>query len=50
MTGGSITDVFDLADQLLAVTRVNNGRYWRIAVSNGTFGYVWEPTRTVGLT
>jgi hypothetical protein len=49
MTGSSISDVFDLVGQLPEVTRVDNGRYWRIAVSDTTFGYVWEPTRTVGL-
>jgi len=47
--GCSITDFFDLADQLPEVTRADNGRYWRIQVSNQTFGYLWEPTRTVGL-
>jgi hypothetical protein len=47
--GCSIPDFFDLADQLPEVTRVNSGRYWRIAVSDQTFGYLWEPTRTVGL-
>lgn len=49
MIGCSIPDFFDLADQLPEVTRVENGRYWRIAVSDRTFGYLWEPTRTVGL-
>ena len=49
MTGCSITDFFDLADQLPEVTRADNRRYWRIQVSNQTFGYLWEPTRTVGL-
>ena len=49
MTGCSIADFFDLADQLPEVTRVDHGRYWRIAVSSQTFGYLWEPTRTVGL-
>jgi hypothetical protein len=49
VTGCSITDFFDLADQLPEVTRVDTGRYWRIAVSDRTFGYLWEPTRTVGL-
>jgi hypothetical protein len=44
-----MADFFDLADQLPEVTRDDNGRYWRIAVSNRTFGYLWEPTRTVGL-
>ncbi len=49
MTGCSITDLFELADQLPEVTRSDNGRYWRIAVGGRTFGYLWEPTRTVGL-
>jgi hypothetical protein len=49
VTGCSITDFFDLADQLPEVTRADTGRYWRIAVSDQTFGYLWEPTRTVGL-
>ena len=49
MPGCRIADVFDLADQLPEVTRSDNGRYWRIAVSDHTFGYLWEPTRTVGL-
>ena len=49
MTGCSITDFFDLADQLPEVTRADSGRYWRVQVSNKTFGYLWEPTRTVGL-
>ena len=49
MTGCSITDFFDLADQLPEVTRADAGRYWRIAVGDQTFGYLWEPTRTVGL-
>ena len=49
MTGCSIADLFDLVDQLPEITRVDNGRYWRIAVSSRTFGYLWEPTRTVGL-
>ena len=49
MTGCTIADFFELSDQLPAVTRSDNGRYWRIAVSEHTFGYLWEPTRTVGL-
>jgi hypothetical protein len=47
--GCSIADVVDLVDQLPEVTRLDNGRYWRIAVGDRTFGYLWEPTRTVGL-
>jgi hypothetical protein len=49
VTGCSIIDFFDLAEQLPEVTRVDNGRYWRMAVSDRTFGYLWEPTCTVGL-
>jgi hypothetical protein len=49
VTGCTIADFFELADQLPEVTRSDNGRYWRIAVSNQTFAYLWEPTRTVGL-
>jgi hypothetical protein len=49
VTGCTIADFFELSDQLPAVTRSDNGRYWRIAVSEHTFGYLWEPTRTVGL-
>lgn len=49
MTGCSIADLLGLVDQLPGVTRFENGRYWRIAVASHTFGYLWEPTRTVGL-
>jgi hypothetical protein len=49
VTGCTITDFFELADQLPEVTRIDTGRYWRVAVSDRTFGYLWEPTRTVGL-
>jgi len=49
VTGCSIADFFGLADQLPDVTRTDNGRYWRVAVGARTFGYLWEPTRTVGL-
>jgi hypothetical protein len=42
-------DFFDLADQLPDVTRTDNGRYWRCEVAGRTFGYLWEPTLTVGL-
>jgi hypothetical protein len=47
--GSEIVDFFELADQLPEVTRSDQGRYWRIAVRTRTFGYLWEPTRTVGL-
>lgn len=49
MNGCTIADVFELVDQLPDVTRSDNGRYWRMAVAGQTFGYVWEPTGTVGL-
>ena len=49
MTGCSIKDAFALVDQLPGVTRSDNGRYWRFTVADRTFGYLWEPTRTVGL-
>lgn len=44
-----MTDFFELADQLPEVERSDNGRYWRMEVGGRTFGYLWEPTRTVGL-
>jgi hypothetical protein len=47
--GSEIADFFELADQLPEVTRSEQGRYWRIAVRTRTFGYLWEPTLTVGL-
>ena len=49
MTGCSVEDFFDLAGQLPEVTRVDHDRYWRVDVGHKTFGYLWEPTRTVGL-
>ena len=49
MSGCSIADFFDLADQLPEVTRDDHGRYWRLEVGRKTFSYLWEPTRTVGL-
>lgn len=49
MSGCRIADFFELAQQLPDVTRTDNGRYWRIGVREQTFGYLWEPTETVGL-
>jgi len=49
VSGCSTSDFFELADQLPEVTRIDSGRYWRLAVRDRTFGYAWEPTRTVGL-
>jgi hypothetical protein len=47
--GCGITDFFELVDQLPDVSRSDEGRYWRVAVRGHAFGYLWEPTRTVGL-
>jgi hypothetical protein len=49
VSGCSTSDFFELADQLPEVTRIDSGRYWRLAVRDRAFGYAWEPTRTVGL-
>jgi hypothetical protein len=49
VTGCDIADAFELVDQLPDVTRADNGRYWRLQVGGHTFGYLWEPTRTIGL-
>ena len=49
MGGCTIADFFELADQLPDVSRVDHERYWRLAVGTRTWGYLWEPTRTVGL-
>jgi hypothetical protein len=44
-----IIDILELVDQLDDVTRTDRDRYWRFEVAGKTFGYLWEPTRTVGL-
>ena len=44
-----ITDVLELVDQLPEVTRTAHDRYTKLSVVRATFGYLWEPTRTVGL-
>ncbi|MGZ4454850.1 MAG: MmcQ/YjbR family DNA-binding protein [Nocardioides sp.] len=49
MPGCGLRDVVELVDQLPEVTRTDHERYWRLAVAGRTFGYLWEPTRTVGL-
>ncbi|GAA4366966.1 MmcQ/YjbR family DNA-binding protein [Nocardioides caricicola] len=49
MGGCTIADFFELVDQLPDVARTDHERYWRVAVGTRTFGYLWEPTRTVGL-
>lgn len=44
-----ILDFLDLVSQLPEVERSDHDRYTRFAVRSRTFGYLWEPTRTVGL-
>lgn len=48
MTTG-IADFLDLVHQLDDVVETDHGRYRRFEVTGKTFGYLWEPTRTVGL-
>ena len=48
MTTG-IADFLDLVHQLEGVTETDHGRYRKFAVDGRTLGYLWEPTRTVGL-
>ena len=45
----STSDVVALAGQLPDVRVSDHERYHRLAVAGHTFGYLWEPTRTVGL-
>ncbi len=42
-------DVVELVDQLPGTVRSEHGRYVKLSVAGRTFGYVWEPTVTVGL-
>ena len=44
-----IDDFLALVEQLDDVTRTDHDRYSRFEVAGRTFGYLWEPTRTVGL-
>ncbi|WP_151082521.1 MmcQ/YjbR family DNA-binding protein [Nocardioides cynanchi] len=44
-----ISDARDLVGQLDAVTVTELGRYTKLEVEGRTFGYLWEPTATVGL-
>lgn len=44
-----IADFLDLVGQLPGATREDRDRYSRFAVGERPFGYLWEPTRTVGL-
>ena len=44
-----IADFLDLVRQLDEVAQSDHGRYLKFEVTGRTFGYLWEPTRTVGL-
>ena len=44
-----IDDFLALVGQLPDVTRTDHDRYVKLDVAGRTFGYLWEPTRTVGL-
>ena len=45
----TIADVLDLVRQLEEVHLTERSRYTRLEVAGRTFGYLWQPTRTVGL-
>ena len=45
----SIRDFLDLVAQLERVRVVEHSRHSKFEVAGHTFGYLWEPTRTVGL-
>ena len=45
----AIAAFLDLVGQLDEVQVQENARYSKLAVGGHTFGYLWEPTRTVGL-
>ena len=49
MTGAQISDFLELVHQLPEVRPSEHDRYWRFDVGARVFGYLWEPTRTVGL-
>jgi hypothetical protein len=44
-----IADFLDLVGQLEEVHLDERSRYTRLEVAGRTFGYLWRPTRTVGL-
>ena len=44
-----IPDARELVGQLDAVTMTELDRYAKLAVEGRTFGYLWEPTATIGL-
>jgi len=45
----AITEFLDLVAQLEEVRIIEHSRYSKLEVRGRTFGYLWEPTRTVGL-
>ena len=45
----TIEEFLDLVRQLDEVEVSTNARYSTLRVEGRTFGYLWEPTRTVGL-
>jgi hypothetical protein len=49
VTGTQISDFLELVHQLPEVQASDHDRYWRFDVRRRAFGYLWEPTRTVGL-
>lgn len=44
-----IPEFLDLVGKLDEVSVVTHSRYSKLVVDGRTFGYLWEPTRTVGL-
>jgi hypothetical protein len=44
-----IDELLDLLGQLEEVEVIPYSRYSKLLVSGRSFGYLWEPTRTVGL-
>ncbi|MEO9322113.1 MmcQ/YjbR family DNA-binding protein [Nocardioides sp. C4-1] len=44
-----IADFLDLVGQLPHVVRTDHARFTKLTVGGHPFGYLWEPTRTVGL-
>ncbi len=45
----TIADFLELVGQLPDVRRFDHARYAKFEASAHAFGYLWEPTRTVGL-
>ncbi|MCW2849087.1 MAG: hypothetical protein JWR90_3061 [Marmoricola sp.] len=45
----AIAEFLDLVGQLDEVRVVDHSRYLKLEVAGHPFGYLWEPTRTVGL-